>query len=191
FRRLRRRLRRHVRRLRARPVRRASIRRPARQFRLQPAHTRSVGIRVNLNNGRSLRRARVCVERDAAAGSFILELVPMTNFFRRWLRSARRPTKPIRNSSFNLERLDDRLVPSVGSSGYGGLITGNGTEGAEVVTVRVRPSERLGPDRLVVELTHDGVSDSKSFNYPGAVPYAVLFNGLGGDDKFTNETSVR
>src|SRR5262245_23251051 len=103
---------------------------------------------------------------------------PLMNRFRRWLRSTRRPTSPIRNSPLSLERLDDRLVPAVGISTSGGIVTVTGTDGPDVVTVKDEIIGRTGSHALVVSLLHDGVTDTKIFGFPSITPIGVVFNGF-------------
>src|SRR5262249_36109203 len=98
---------------------------------------------------------------------------PLMNPFRRWLRSNRRTTPPIRNTPLSLERLDDRLVPAVGISASGGIITVTGTDGADIVTVQSEMNERTGKTALVVSLTHDGVTDTKTFGFPSLMPTGI------------------
>src|ERR1051326_4360666 len=116
----------------------------------------------------------------------------LSRMFRRDSRPWRGVTRPIRRkATLGLERLDDRIAPSVTASLSNGQLLLSGDAGNDTVTVNQRTVISLfsGVQTFVdVNANFADGSNVKSWNTASATNLVFLSNGV--TDSFTNYTTL-
>jgi hypothetical protein len=107
--------------------------------------------------------------------------------------SSRRPSR------LNVEALESRSLMTGGITFFMGTVTVTGTSAADTATVTHLPNTKsFSDDQIRVRLTHSGHTHEEIYNLTkgstisSLVPNVtrIIFNGLGGNDTFTNGSSV-